>query len=212
LLESVPVTRALKIAVLTAAYLPLQLALPLGGAASRRDLQRQLQPKHSEPLPESWSQEETLSVLRHAPFRTIFYHRLKLAGPAQRLIAAVLSVFYKREPAMFISCDDIGPGLMLMHGFATIITAQRIGTDCQVAQQVTIGYDDRGAPPIFGDRVRVGSNAVVIGPVTLGDDAVVGAGAVVVRDVPPGVVVGGVPAKILEGATDRFSALKRGAE
>jgi len=95
---------------------------------------------------------------------------------------------------------------MMMHGFATIIVAQRIGADCQVSQQVTIGYDDRGAPPILGDRVRIGANAVVIGPVTVGDDAVVGAGAVVVRDVPPGAVVGGVPAKVLPNATDRFSA------
>ena len=118
----------------------------------------------------------------------------------------MLRVVYKGEPAMYIACPDVGPGLMAMHGFATIITARKIGTDCQVSQQVTIGYDDRGSPPVLGDRVRVGANAVVIGPITVGDDAVVGAGAVVVRDVPAGAVVGGVPARVLVGAKDRFSA------
>jgi serine acetyltransferase len=190
------------------AYLPLRLALPLGGAATKRDIRRQLQPRLDLPLPSSYTPSELTSVLAHRPFRSIFYHRMRSSGPINRLLASVLGVFYKGEPALFINCADIGPGLMLMHGFATIITAQRIGSDCQVSQQVTIGYDDRGAPPTLGDRVRVGANAVILGPITIGDDAVVGAGAVVVRDVPAGAVVGGVPAKVLPGAADRFSATK----
>ena len=49
----------------------------------------------------------------------------------------------------------------------------------------------------IGRRFWVGSNATVLAGVTIGDDSVVAAGAVVTRDVPPGVVVGGVPAKII---------------
>ena len=191
-------------------HLPLRLALPVGGAATDRDIRRQLQPRLDLPLPASYTSAQLVGVLRHRPFRSILYHRLGGSGRAHKLLAKALAVVYKGEPALFICCDDIGPGLMLMHGFATIITAQHIGADCQVSQQVTIGYDDRGAPPVLGDRVRVGANAVVLGPITIGDDAVVGAGAVVVRDVPAGAVVGGVPAKVLEGANDRFSASRRG--
>ncbi len=192
------------------AYTPLRLALPLGGAATDRDIRRQLQPRLDLPLPDSYTPEQLVGVLAHRPFRSIFYERLRGTGAAHRILALALSVFYKGQIALFISCDDIGPGLTLRHGFATIITARTIGADCAVGQQVTIGYDDRGGAPVLGDRVRVGANAVVIGPITVGDDAVVGAGAVVVRDVPQGAVVGGVPARVLEGATDRFSALRRG--
>jgi serine acetyltransferase len=196
-------------ACLSVAYLPLRLALPLGGGAVQRDIFRQLQPRLDLPLPASYTTSELVGVLRHRPFRSVLYHRLRGRGVGGAALARALAVVYKGEPALFISCDDIGPGLMLMHGFATIITARKIGMDCQFSQQVTIGYDDRGAPPILGDRVRVGANAVVLGPITVGDDAVVGAGAVVVRDVPAGAVVGGVPARVLDGATDRFSAARR---
>jgi serine O-acetyltransferase len=190
-------------------HLPLRAALPLGGPATARDIRRQLQPRLDLPLPDSYTAAQLLEVLTHRPFRSIFYDRLARRGPACRLVARALSVVYRGEPLLFFSCGEIGPGLMMLHGFATIITAQRIGVDCQVSQQVTIGFDDRGASPILGDRVRVGASAVVIGPITIGDDAVIGAGAVVVRDVPVGVVVGGVPARVLDGATDRFGARGR---
>jgi serine O-acetyltransferase len=192
-----------------AAYLPLRAAVARGGEASARDVRRQLQPRLDLPLPATVSARELSCVLAHKPFRSILYCRLRGRGLPGRLLAIALRSIYRGEPALYLSCDRIGPGLMMMHGFSTIVTARAIGQDCQVAQQVTIGYDDRGAPPALGDRVRVGAGAIVLGPIEIGDDAVIGAGAVVVRDVPPATVVGGVPARVLEGAADRFSAARR---
>lgn len=54
------------------------------------------------------------------------------------------------------------------------------------------------APIIIGNHVWIGSNAVILAGVTIGDWAVVGAGAVVTKDVPPMTVVGGIPARIIK--------------
>jgi putative colanic acid biosynthesis acetyltransferase WcaB len=54
-----------------------------------------------------------------------------------------------------------------------------------------------GPSPILGDRVDVGSNAVILGDISIGSDVVIGAGSVVIRDVPDRAVVAGNPAKIL---------------
>jgi serine O-acetyltransferase len=90
---------------------------------------------------------------------------------------------------------DIGPGLYIGHFGPVIVSpATRIGANCNLAQGVTLGYGgrgDRAGHPVLGDRVYIAANAVVVGPIEIGHDAVVGAGAVVTKSVPPrGVVVG----------------------
>jgi acetyltransferase-like isoleucine patch superfamily enzyme len=84
-----------------------------------------------------------------------------------------------------------------------------VGDDCVIADGVFVASsdhnrDDRkrvhGTGPItIGNRVFLGQRAVVLGGVTIGDGATVAAHAVVTRDVPPGAVVGGVPAAPLHG-------------
>ena len=190
------------------------LVAPLLAAARRcparreveRDMLRFAQPRMDLPLPGRLSRRQTVEALRHPPLRTILYARLGLAGPGWKLAARLLGVVYRGAVALEIHCSQIGGGLCSYHGFATILTAERIGEDCLFAQQVTVGYDDRGGSPAIGDRVRIGAGAIVLGPITVGNDAVIGAGAVVVKDVAPGTVVGGVPARVIEGAADRFSA------
>jgi serine O-acetyltransferase len=174
--------------------------------AVERDMARFAQPRMDLPLPTALRWRETVQALRHPPLRSILYTRLRNAGLGWKLAARVLAVVYRGAVALEISCSDIGAGMCSYHGFATIIIARRIGQDCLFAQQVTVGYDDRGGSPIIGDRVRIGAGAIVIGPITIGDDAVIGAGAVVVKDVPPAAVVGGVPARVIEHAADRFGA------
>jgi serine O-acetyltransferase len=86
------------------------------------------------------------------------------------------------------------------HGCIVVHGSARIGDDCLIRHGVTIGNagarDPLGAP-VLGNRVDVGAGAKILGRIVVGDGAVIGANAVVVRDVPPGAVVGGVPARII---------------
>ena len=79
-----------------------------------------------------------------------------------------------------------------------------------VMQQVTIGSSRGGARngyPKIGNRVFVGAGAKIIGDVTIGDDVVIGANAVVTKNIPSGTVVGGIPAKIISMEGKKQSAL-----
>ena len=203
--------RAALIAVRRAVGLPLALLARTAPsrAAFDRDVRRFQQPRLDLPLPEAIGFTDVLEAVRHREVRSVLYLRLQHDGGPWALAGATLSRLFPGQVALTFNCPEIGPGMYVSHGFATIVVAQRIGEDCLMSQQVTIGFSDRGGPPVLGDRVRVGAGAMVLGPIHVGDDAVVGAGAVVVKDVPAGAVVAGVPARVVEHAEDRFSALRR---
>ena len=87
-----------------------------------------------------------------------------------------------------------------------------IGDGCQIGHNVVFATLNHGlspedrkntypAPIVLGKNVWVGSNSTILQGVTIGDNAVVAAGAVVTKDVPANVVVGGVPAKIIKKIT-----------
>ena len=93
-----------------------------------------------------------------------------------------------------------GPGLSLAHYGSIVVNGQaHVGRNARVHSGVNIGELD-GVAPRIGDNVYLGPGAKLFGAITVGDGAVVGANAVVNRDVPPGVVVGGVPARIIREA------------
>lgn len=100
------------------------------------------------------------------------------------------------------STAEIGRRLSIEHhGCIVIHGAARLGDDCLIRHGVTIGNKgaaDPGAAPVIGHRVDIGAGAKILGRITVGDDVVVGANAVVVHDVPNNAIVGGVPARILK--------------
>lgn len=92
-----------------------------------------------------------------------------------------------------------GPGLWFSHGKVVISAAAKLGEHCKILSDVTIGgqgrYDVAGAPTL-GNRVWVGSGAKIIGPITIADDVVIGANAVVCKDITePNTTWVGAPAK-----------------
>jgi serine O-acetyltransferase len=95
----------------------------------------------------------------------------------------------------------IGRGIMLDHatGFVAGETAV-IGDNCSILQGVTLGGTgkaDEDRHPKIGNGVLIGAGAVILGNITVGDCARVGAGSVVVKDVPPRVTVVGIPARVV---------------
>ena len=95
----------------------------------------------------------------------------------------------------------IGRRLVIDHGMGIVIgeTAE-IGDDCLLYQGVTLGgtgKDQGKRHPTLGNNVMVGSGARVLGPFKVGDNARIAAGAVVLREVPPGSTAVGVPARIV---------------
>jgi serine O-acetyltransferase len=95
---------------------------------------------------------------------------------------------------------EAGPGLYIGHyGGIWISPAAVLGSNCNISQGVTIGRAGRAAKaaPRLGDRVWVGPNATISGPVRVGSGAVVAANTLVVAHVPENAVVIGVPSRVL---------------
>ncbi len=134
----------------------------------------------------------------------VWFHRIShwLWRHHLRLMARVLS-----QVARFYTGVDIHPGallgrrLFIDHATGVVIGETAIvGSDVTMYQGVTLGGTGKGhgkRHPTICDRVFIGNNANVLGNVTVGENSRVGAGSVVLADVPPNSTVVGVPAHIV---------------
>jgi len=99
----------------------------------------------------------------------------------------------------------IGRRLFIDHGMGVVIgETSEIGDDCLIYKGVVLGgttLEKRKRHPTLGNRVIVGSNSTILGAITIGDGARIGSGSVVVKSVPAGVTVVGVPGRIVESLT-----------
>ncbi len=121
---------------------------------------------------------------------------------ARRWRLSPLEMFFNRMNTIFCGCiigrgAEFGPGFVLVHAIGVVINGNvRGGSRVKIEHQVTIGAEKRESPMI-GNDVFIGAGAKVIGPVTIGDGARVGANAVVVHDVPAFSTVVGIPARVV---------------
>ncbi len=100
----------------------------------------------------------------------------------------------------YIGPDAVIAGVLsLPHGLHGIYISRyaRIGENCRIYQNVTVGEVNHKAPCV-GDNCLIGAGAVLVGGIKIGDGAKIGAGAVVCTDVPEGATVVSQPSRILE--------------
>lgn len=144
------------------------------------------------------------AVVLHRVGHWLWHHRLRLMA---RCISHTSRFFTGVEihPAA-----SIGRGLFIDHGMSTVIgeTAE-IGANCTLYQGVTLGGTGKQTGkrhPTLGNNVVVGVGASILGSITIGDDALVGAGSVVLKPVAPETTVVGVPARVVRHQGKRVAA------
>ena len=151
--------------------------------------------------PSTITPSSTLTLLwRYMAVRATFWFRLSswckekniplLPGIIQRHI-------YRFFGLEIIPGADIGGGLYIAHPVGTVISASKIGENCTVIANVTIGMRNEWAFPTIGDHVFIGAGARVLGGISIGNNARIGANAVVIDDVPDGATVVGIPARVI---------------
>ena len=136
---------------------------------------------------------QLLHFLTHSPdFRNIFYYRNR------GWVSHLLNIYCKKEKYFTIDIHTkIGGGILTGHPYSTILNAYSIGDNFFVNHLVTVG-EIEGKKPTIGDNVSIYTGAIVIGDIKIGNNCVIGAGSVVVKDVPENCVVVGNPAKIIK--------------
>ena len=193
-----------------AAYIPLwwMLQRTSVAAAIERDAVRARMP-HEPPtdLPAAaelsrWTMLESISTPQ---VRSVAYARLYFGRSWERALSKIIRRILPGLRDFELNCSDIGPGLVIGHGYGTVIWAQRIGQDCTIHQGATVGVsltlwtaktELARALPTLGDGVWVAPGATILGGVRVGNAAVIAAHAVVIRDVPEHSLAVGVPASV----------------
>ena len=157
-------------------------------------------------------------ILTYPGVKAVFFHRLANFFNTAKfdLIARIISQFSR-----FLTGIEIHPGakigknLFIDHGMGVVIgETSEIGDNVTIYHMATLGgiapsinsNDQRNIKrhPTIGDEAVIGSGAQVLGPITVGRCAKIGANAVVTKDVPEKAVMVGIPAKNVGIADSEF--------
>lgn len=144
-------------------------------------------------------------ILTYPGFRALKAYRLahRLWNNHHLLMAEIISNWSRKRTGIDIHPGaTIGERLFIDHGIGVVIGETAvIGNDVTILHGVTLGSRrevDGKRYPTVGDNVFIGTNALILGNITINNDAKVGAGAVVLKDVPENATAVGNPARILK--------------
>lgn len=133
-------------------------------------------------------------------YRVAHYFRKKNMRIFSALLTRVIKFLYPID--IEVACN-IGVGLKMPHPLCIVIGGKvKIGDNCKIMQGVSLGgslgksKSDGQTQPIIGENVFIGAGAKIIGPVTIGDNVVIGANSVVTKDIDSNHTAFGFPLKI----------------
>jgi len=130
-------------------------------------------------------------MMFHHQFRNLFYNRIGSNN-------VFLKILFPPMSSLTIATTKIGGGLFLPHGYSTAIGAASIGRNCSINNNVTIGTYGKNRHPIILDNVTINAGAVIFGDITIGNNVIVGANAVVNTNIPDNCTVFPHPSKIMK--------------
>lgn len=152
-----------------------------------------------------WSRE-LKPMLKWDPSRSLissiraYQARAHSRNPISRLASKYIVLRYRFWSVVTgadipLNCE-IGGGLLIPHPNGIVVHPRaRIGPNCLIFQQVTIGTRNGFGPPSVGGHVDIGAGAKILGDVCIGDHVTIGANAVVLESIPDGTTAVGIPAK-----------------
>jgi len=165
-----------------------------------KDAERWIEPYHLEKrLPGNYTFYDLIFFLfnHYREYRNLFYYRFGKDPAKNHFLFKLLKKVYPPWDMVTIKVFEIGPGLFIQHGSASRIGAKKIGENCWINQNVTVGFSGEGKMPVIGDNVVIRPGSRIFGDIIIGDNSIVGANAVVLKNVPPNCTVAGVPARII---------------
>lgn len=120
-------------------------------------------------------------------------------GKFCQLIRPILLRKLKKRYHIELGCREIGPYLRLPHPYGIIIAAKSIGENVMIGQYVTLGGNNckerqgsNGEPihtPVIGNNCQISTGSVVAGPITIGNNVVIGANSTITKDIPSGTLL-----------------------
>jgi serine O-acetyltransferase len=134
----------------------------------------------------------------NALLRTFRAYQSAQSVVTRKSLAALFRVQELSNACQIALTSQIGLGLSLPHPTGIVIYPDaQIGINCCIFQHVTIGMRQEYCRILIGDCVEIGPHAQLLGDISIGDGAVIGAGAVVAHDVPAYHIAIGAPARTL---------------